>query len=68
MMLRRAQHRACAQHYQCTGSDLHSAKSLLDPVCRQPGSWTKSDLAFMGSLATLAVSVALSFLAIRQVS
>jgi hypothetical protein len=37
-----------------------------DPVCRQPGAWSKSDAAFMGSLATLAVSIALSFLRIRQ--
>ena len=33
---------------------------------RRPGAWTKSDMAFMASLATLAVSVALSFLRIRQ--
>ena len=36
-------------------------------MCRQPGTWSKSDAAFMGSLATLAVSVALSFLRVRQV-
>ncbi len=34
--------------------------------CRQQGGWTKSDTAFMASLATLAVSVALTFLRIRQ--
>ena len=43
----------------------HQARLLL-LLCRQPGTWSKSDVAFMASLATLAVSVALSFLRVRQ--
>jgi len=36
------------------------------PTRRQQGGWTKSDAAFMASLATLAASVALTFLRIRR--